>query len=86
MNKNASLDVIEKFYFLKSALHGQAKDIINSLELTVPNYDVAITLLCQRYKNRRAIIQRHIKLLFEEPQKVNKESSIAIKALLDSTM
>ena len=85
IHKNTSLSTVEKFHFLKNALLGQAKDVINSLELSIVNYDVAINLLFLRYKNTRAIVQRHVQLLFDESQKMVKESAVALKTLLDST-
>lgn len=56
---NNSLSNIQKFCYMKSALTGDALSIINSLETTVENYNIAYDLLNNRFDHKRRIIYSH---------------------------
>ena len=79
-----SLPKVEKLHYLRSVLKNEAAQLIQQLELTDQNYDIAWDLLHKRYHNRKLITQRHIKLLFEQ-SKLTKEDRVALKELLDTT-
>jgi len=55
IHSNASLSNVQKFQYLRASLTGDAKNIVNSLEISNTNYDVAWTLLKERYDNQRVI-------------------------------
>lgn len=83
VHQNAALDNIQKFHYLRSSLEGSAAQVIKSLEFTNENYPVAWDLLCQRYDNKRLLIDNHVKSLFNiEP--LIKESSYKIRQLIDT--
>lgn len=58
----------QKFSFLRSALKGQALDIIKGIPITDANYKVAIKKLQERYDNKSLVIQSHIRAILDEPQ------------------
>ncbi|KMQ86434.1 hypothetical protein RF55_14575 [Lasius niger] len=62
-----------------------AAKIVESIELTTENYTVAWNLLIKRYDDPRAIKKKHIQCLFTM-SRVERESSIAIRELVDYTL
>lgn len=85
INKNTELPDIQKFYYLRSSLKGEASEVIESLEVSNENYRVAWDLLKDRFQNRKLITHNHIKALFNiEP--ITKESHIFLRKLLDSVL
>lgn len=61
---NAALEDIEKFQYLRSCLTYNAYRLIQSLEVTSPNYKRAIDLLVTRYDNKTYIFQLHLQAIF----------------------
>ncbi|KAL0810831.1 hypothetical protein ABMA28_010141 [Loxostege sticticalis] len=55
---------VHKFYYLNSYLDGEASRVISNLEVTDKNYSEAWKLLCDRYDNKRQLINNHLKSLF----------------------
>ncbi|XP_030763136.1 uncharacterized protein LOC115887778 [Sitophilus oryzae] len=84
IHNSNSLSKIEKFWYLKSCLKGDAANLLTSLEVSEANYDKAWSLLSDRYENKRAIIQTHLKSFFEMPV-ITKESHIALRNLIDTS-
>jgi transposase InsO family protein len=85
IHTNTSLHEIQKFHYLRSSLRGEALQVIQSLEISAENYVTAWSLLKQRFENKRYIVNKHIKYLFEQPC-VERESASALKQLLDTTV
>ncbi|XP_071052883.1 uncharacterized protein [Onthophagus taurus] len=65
IHNNPMINDIQKFHYLLSALTGNARQVIESLELTNSNYEVAWGLIRERYDNPRILIHNHVKALFE---------------------
>lgn len=63
----------------------EAAQVIQSLETSSQNYDIALVLLIERYDNRRIIIQSHIRALFELPV-IQKDSSTQLRSLVDNAL
>ena len=63
-------------------MEGSAAVVIQSIEFCASNYAVAWGLLCERFDNKRLLIQNHISALFNL-ESINKESSVALKRMLD---
>ncbi|XP_011858081.1 PREDICTED: uncharacterized protein LOC105555666 [Vollenhovia emeryi] len=82
INANPDLPAIQKFHYLKSAVHGPAAELLKSFEITTEHYSEAWGLLVERYDNRRHIVYSHIKSLFELPV-MSKENHTQMRALLD---
>lgn len=73
---------INKFHYLRSSLEGSAALVIKAIEFTSDNYQVAWDLLCQRYNNKKILINNHMKALFKiEP--ISKESHRSLRYLID---
>lgn len=52
INNNHSISKIQKFHYLKSALKDRAANILSSLSASETNYDVAWSLLSERFENK----------------------------------
>ncbi|XP_071052614.1 uncharacterized protein [Onthophagus taurus] len=83
VHDNARLNKIQKFYYLQSCLKDDALRIINSLEISEANYDVAIELLRERYENKKVLIRNHVKNIFEL-QSLTRESHVNLRKLIDN--
>lgn len=79
---NESLDDIQKFQYLRASLAGDAKDIVNSLEISAVNYEVAWNLLKNRYDNKRVIAQNHIRTIMELPS-MTRENACELRQIAD---
>ncbi|KYN12751.1 hypothetical protein ALC57_15076 [Trachymyrmex cornetzi] len=79
---NASLSDVQKLQYLRASLTGDAAKIISALEISEPNYQVAWAILKERYDNRRAIVQSHIKTIFELPS-MAKENITELRQIAD---
>lgn len=80
---NDTIDEINKFHYLRASLEGPAAVVIQSFEFSASNYSVAWNVLCERYDNKRLLIQNHISALFNIDN-ITKESSVSLKRLIDS--
>ncbi|XP_039303422.1 uncharacterized protein LOC120357324 [Solenopsis invicta] len=85
IHRDTSINEIQKFHYLKSSLKEEAAEIIQSLEISSENYNEAWQMLKRRYDNKRLIIQKHIKALFEL-QPVTKENHAGLRHLLDGVL
>ncbi|KAJ8980871.1 hypothetical protein NQ317_001335, partial [Molorchus minor] len=83
IHRNNSLGDVEKFHFLRSALEGNAKEVIQGLEFSAENYQSAWELLCERFNNPVSLVNNHLKAFFEL-QAMEKESAADLRRLLDS--
>ncbi|XP_070155822.1 uncharacterized protein [Polyergus mexicanus] len=85
IHSNENIPNIQKFQYLVTSLDGCAAKIIESIELNYANYAVVWELLKRRFDDPRAIKKKHIQCLFTMP-KVEKESAMAIRGLVDYTL
>ncbi|XP_048487299.1 uncharacterized protein LOC105384064 [Plutella xylostella] len=84
IHNNSSISNINKFHYLRAALKGSASIIVQSLDLTEANYDIAWQLLSERYDNTRLLVNNHVQALFNvEP--IQRESSQALRNVIDVT-
>lgn len=82
IHDNDEIDKINKFHYLRSSLEGSASVVLKSVEFSASSYDSAWQLLCDRYNNKRLLVQNHVSSLFNI-QPVTKESSAILKGLVD---
>ncbi|XP_024889729.1 uncharacterized protein LOC112466077 [Temnothorax curvispinosus] len=82
---NADLENIQKFYYLKSCLLGNAAQLLQSLEMSADNYVIAWDLLKSRFENKRLLIHYHIQGLFEMSS-LTRESGTLLRKLIDDTL
>lgn len=83
IHTNNTIPKINKFHYLRASLKEGASLIIQSLDFSSDNYDVAWSLLCDRYNNNRLLVNNHINALFTIEQ-VYKESSKLLRNTLDT--
>ncbi|XP_011173049.1 uncharacterized protein LOC105205390 [Solenopsis invicta] len=81
IDANAALPAIQKLHYLKLALTHEAAKVIQSLELSNANYEIAWDLLKQRYENKRLIVHHMQELLDLAP--IVKESHAALRQFID---
>lgn len=73
-----------KFHYLRAHLDGETKQVVISLlELSAANYRNAWDLLCERYNNKRVLIQNQIKSLLDILVSTQ-ESSVNLRKMLDN--
>ncbi|XP_078051835.1 uncharacterized protein LOC144477982, partial [Augochlora pura] len=65
IHANESLTNIQKFYYLNSALKDDAARTIQSLGLSDSNYILAWKTLKDRYNDSNALVQHHVRSLFD---------------------
>lgn len=58
---------VEKFYYLKGFLKGEALDTVKHLSLTNDSYEAAWELLRNAYENKNAIIEAHLATFMNLP-------------------
>lgn len=82
VHNNNSLSDIQRFFYLRSSLSGDAERSIQCLQTTSDNYQKAWASLIERYNNKRILVQVHTKALFDITP-INEESSHQSRKLND---
>lgn len=77
------MKVVQKFHYLKTALSGDALQLIETLQIDDKNYDLALQLLKSRFSNRNVMALAHIRALHELSQ-LTKESFIQLQKCVDT--
>ncbi|XP_045541793.1 uncharacterized protein LOC106716081 isoform X1 [Papilio machaon] len=85
VHNSRDISNIQKFHYLKSSLKGSAELVIDSLEFSSNNYEVAWDLLLNRYDNHKLLIFNHVKSLFNLKAVCNESSSL-IRNLIDTVL
>lgn len=67
IDKNQSLSDVQKLFYLRTYLKGEANALIANLPLTNDSYEASLQLLDKRYNNTILIVNSHIKNLLETP-------------------
>lgn len=68
IDTNMNLPDVSKMHYLRDCLGGTAFSLIGKLPVTETNYRLAWGLLCDRFHNKRAIINAHLKKFINQPQ------------------
>ncbi|XP_055604005.1 uncharacterized protein LOC129752246 [Uranotaenia lowii] len=76
------LSNIQKFYYLRSSLSGEALKLIQTISISANNYLVAWTLLVDHYQKPARLKQSYVDSLFEFPS-LNRESAIELRNLVE---
>ena len=63
INTNNDLSRIDKFKYLISCLHGEAKDTLTGFNISNSQYEVAVNLLKERYDDKEFIIHSYYEAL-----------------------
>ncbi|XP_045539664.1 uncharacterized protein LOC123722310 [Papilio machaon] len=83
IHSNDSIDNINKFHYLRASLEGTAAVVIQSIEFSAGNYLIAWNLLCDRFDNKRLLIQNHVAAIFNI-ETITKESNYILKRTIDT--
>lgn len=83
IHDSAQISKIEKFHYLRACVKGEAYQLLKSIQICEANYDDAWKTLKDRYENKKLILNRHVKTLFDLPA-VKTESHIYLRKLLDN--
>ena len=67
VNRNSSLEDIDKLNYLRAQLRDEAKDVIAGLEVASASYTTAVDLLKERYSNKQLMIDAHYSKLRNIP-------------------
>ena len=81
VDNNSSIPDIQKFNYLKSALSGEALQLVAHIPLSTSNYKVALKSLRERYNIKRLIIYSHIDKILQLKPLVN-ESAVELRKLM----
>lgn len=85
MVENAHLTGVEKFHYLAQSLKNEARSVIQNLTNTAENFQVAWSLLCQRYNNPRQLASSYINNL-ETPPEIKRSHPQSIRNFIDHYM
>ncbi|XP_072934806.1 uncharacterized protein [Epargyreus clarus] len=78
------MDNIDKLHYLRASLKGNALLVIDNLDFRGDNYNIAWELLCQRFYNKRLLINNHVQAIFSV-ESFHKESSASLRYIIDVT-
>lgn len=84
VHDNMSLTNVQKLYYLKSSITGEAAALLKHIQITDLNYQQCWDALKQRYGNKRLIVNSLLKRLFAQ-KKCSTQTSSQLKCLLDTT-
>ncbi|XP_017490770.1 PREDICTED: uncharacterized protein LOC108378971 isoform X1 [Rhagoletis zephyria] len=77
---NKRLTPIQKLYYLNQKTQGEAKEIVKKCDLTNEGFNTAWKNLCDRYENKRILVNTQLKILFNL-NTVDSECGSSIKRL-----
>lgn len=80
---SSSIPNIHKFQILRQSVDGYAKRIVDQVEFAGDFYDTAWKTLCDRFDNKKVLINKHIKNIFSVEQ-IFKESPKHLRQMLDT--
>ncbi|XP_017768120.1 PREDICTED: uncharacterized protein LOC108556497, partial [Nicrophorus vespilloides] len=83
VHSKPNLPPIQKFHYLKSVLSGIAAEVIQFIEVTTDNYEIAWELLTRRYRNNIQLVQFYYNAILEL-QFVRGESFVELQRVHDS--
>lgn len=75
VHADRSLSSVQKLFYLKSALKGNAAALLQNLELTNENYPAALEILSEHFDNQRVIVDKHVSFLVNLPDVCTEEST-----------
>lgn len=84
VHSDKGLDDVQKLRYLKGCLTGEAELLLRQIPITAGNYSVCWEQLEQRYNNKRHLANSILQRLFNQ-KRINTESAVTIKQLLDTT-
>ena len=76
IHSNPPLSPVDKMNYLKAKLDGEAAEVISGLALSNVNYEEAIRLLQERYRQNEIIINAHYSSLVDLPTSASQTASL----------
>nr|XP_029719809.1 uncharacterized protein LOC109402300 [Aedes albopictus] len=83
VHSSVELSNIQKFYYLRSSLAGEALKLIQSITISANNYLVAWNLLVEHYQNPLRLKQTYLDALFEFTS-LKRESATDLHSLVEN--
>ncbi|XP_023248123.1 uncharacterized protein LOC111643961 [Copidosoma floridanum] len=83
VHDDSSLTDVQKLYYLKSHIQGEAKAVVDTLQLTGDNYSIAWALMGSRFEHTRLLVQDHI-MAIQNIKPLREESAASVQKLLDT--
>lgn len=84
IHSRKDMDNVNKLHYLRASLKGSALLVIDNLDFRAQNYESAWNLLCERYDNKRLLVNNHVRALFSV-EYMQSESCSSIRNLIDVT-
>ena len=84
VDSNSHLSNSEKLNNSNACVKGEAARLISSISITDANYNIALTLLKDRYEKKRSIIPAHLQALWSQPV-LKTESALRLRKLMELT-
>ncbi|XP_052901624.1 uncharacterized protein LOC128309310, partial [Anopheles moucheti] len=82
IDQHPSLSDVDKLIYLKRVVSKEAAQVIEAVETTAANYNIAWELLKSRYENKKVLVRRYLEELFSIPL-AKRESFESLTNLLD---
>eukprot|EP00102_Acyrthosiphon_pisum_P006100 XP_001951644.2 PREDICTED: WD and tetratricopeptide repeats protein 1-like [Acyrthosiphon pisum] len=82
VHSNENVPEVQKLFYLKATLSGDAAEVVKYFETSANNYQIACECLNERFNNKRIIVQAHIKAIFNL-EKITEESSEKLRLFVD---
>ncbi|XP_062535630.1 uncharacterized protein LOC134204845 [Armigeres subalbatus] len=82
VHSSQELSSIQKFYYLRSSLSGDALKLIQPIPISATNYTVAWNLLVEHFQNTTRLKSSYVDALFEFPT-VKRESANELHSLVE---
>ncbi|XP_058827613.1 uncharacterized protein LOC131687537 [Topomyia yanbarensis] len=82
VHSSVELSNIQKFYYLRSSLLGDALKLIQTIPISANNYPVAWNLLVDHFQNPARLKQSYVDALFEFPS-IKRESAAELYSLVE---
>lgn len=76
IHSNKTLNPVDKFNYLRGCLEGKAKELIDGLQLTNRNYEIAVNLLEENFGSNERIVQSLYMELMNLPSSTNDSASL----------
>lgn len=81
IDNNSSLSDVEKLFYLRNYLKGEALTLVNTLPILNSSYDEALNILKNRYDNEIMLINSHINSILEIPN-IQRGSPAALREFI----
>ncbi|KAK9739544.1 Protein of unknown function (DUF1759) [Popillia japonica] len=70
IHENSQIPVIQKFYYLKMSLSGEAAAHVQALKPTIENYEHARKILAETYDKKQYIVDAHLTSILYTPENI----------------